>query len=189
MRKLTSFTFITLNGFYKGLNEDTGWHHQLNSKAAADYAANSSSSGNVLLFGRKTYDMMAGFWPSPQAAAAFPVVAENMNKAEKFVFSNTLQSPTWKNTTVINGNIAEQVKQLKQTPGNDMTILGSGSIVSQFTDAGLIDEYHIMLDPVILGHGTSIFSNINTTRRLKLKSTRHFEQDGILLLVYENLGK
>jgi len=188
MRKLTSFTFLTLNGFYKGLNEYTGWHHQLNSKEAADYAANSSSSGNALLFGRKTYDMMAGFWPSPQAAAAFPTVAENMNKAQKFVFSTSLKSAAWQNTSILSGDILEQVKQLKQSSGNDMTILGSGSILSQLADAGLIDEYHIMLDPVILGQGTPIFNNINTNRRLKLTSSRLFEQDGILLLVYENFG-
>ncbi len=185
MRKLSSFTFITLNGYFKGLNEDTSWHHQLNSKEAASYAEQSSSSGNTLLFGRKTYEMMYSFWPTPQAAELFPTVAGNMNKAAKIVFSNTLKDALWENSSLISGNIVEQVKSLKQTPGSDLTILGSGSIVSQFSDAGLIDEYQIMLDPVAIGKGTSIFGDIQQNLNLKLISSKVFEKDGIVLLHYQ----
>lgn len=184
MRKLSSFTFITLNGYFKGLNEDTSWHHQLNSNEAAKYAEQSSSSGSILLFGRKTYEMMYSFWPTPQAAEIFPTVAKNMNKAAKIVFSNSLKDVAWENTRLISGNIVDQVKSLKQTQGSDLTILGSGSIISQFSDAGLIDEYQIMLDPVALGQGTTIFSDIQKNLNLKLISSKVFEKDGIVLLTY-----
>lgn len=183
MSKLTSFTFITLNGFFKGPNEDTSWHHH--GGEAAKFAADASSSDNILLFGRKTYEMMASFWPTPMAAELFPIVAENMNKSQKIVCSNKLKKVDWQNTTLIGGDIIEQIKQLKQTTKKTITILGSGSIVSQFSDAGLIDQYTIMLDPVALGGGTSIFSDIKNNLELKLTSSRVFEKDSILLLNYE----
>src|SRR6478609_11232061 len=98
MNKLTSFTFITRNGFFKGLNEDTSWHPH--GGEAARFANNASGADNILLFGRKTYEMMAGFWPTPMAAELFPMVAENMNKAEKIVCSNSLKKATWENTSI-----------------------------------------------------------------------------------------
>ena len=183
MNKLTSFTFITLNGFFKGQNEDTSWHHH--GGEAAKFANNASSADNLLLFGRKTYEMMAGFWPTPMAAELFPIVAENMNKSQKIVCSNTLKKADWKNTSLLNGDIAGQIKQLKQNGKRDITILGSGSLLTQLSDAGLIDQYTIMLDPVALGKGTSIFEGIKNNLELKLTSSRVFESDGIILLNYE----
>ena len=94
MSKLTSFTFITLNGFFKGQNEDTSWHPH--GGEAAKFANDASSADNILLFGRKTFEMMASFWPSPMAAELFPIVAENMNKSQKIVCSNTLKKADWK---------------------------------------------------------------------------------------------
>lgn len=183
MNKLTSFTFITLNGFFKGLNEDTSWHPH--GGEAAQFANNASGADNILLFGRKTYEMMAGFWPTPMAAELFPEVAQNMNKAQKIVWSNTLTKTDWQNTTVMNGNVVEQLKQLKQTGTKNITILGSGSLLSQLSDAGLIDEYTIMLDPIALGKGSSIFEGMHHPLELKLVSSRVFEKDGIVLLNYE----
>lgn len=183
MNKLTSFTFITLNGFFKGLNEDTSWHPH--GGEAAQFANNASGSDNILLFGRKTYEMMAGFWPSPMAAELFPVVAANMNKAQKIVWSNSLTKTDWQNTTIMNGDVVEQLKQLKQTGTKDITILGSGSLLSQLSDAGLIDEYTIMLDPIALGKGSTIFEGVQHPLELKLVSSRVFEKDGIVLLNYQ----
>lgn len=174
---------MTLNGFFKGLNEDTSWHPH--GGEASEYANSASGSDNILLFGRKTYDMMAGFWPTSMAAELFPVVAENMNKSRKIVCSNTLQTVDWENTSILNGDIVEQVKHLKQTAQANITILGSGSLLTQLSDAGLIDHYTIMLDPVALGQGTSIFEGIQNTLHLKLVSSRVFEKDGIVLLDYE----
>lgn len=187
MSKLNSFTFITLNGFYKGPDEDTSWH--VHGGEAAEFANTSSGGGGILLFGRKTYEMMAAFWPTPMAAESFPVVAENMNKAEKIVWSDTLKESTWKNTSIMSGNVIEQVRQLKQTGKKDITILGSGSLLTQLSDAALIDRYTIMLDPVALGKGSPVFEGMKNTLKLKLVSSRVFEKDGIVLLDYENAGK
>ncbi|HXB41884.1 MAG TPA: dihydrofolate reductase family protein [Bacteroidia bacterium] len=183
MSKLTSFTFITLNGFFKGQNEDTSWHPH--GGEATKFANDASSANNILLFGRKTYEMMASFWPTPMAAELMPIVAENMNKSQKIVCSNTLKNADWKNTSIIKGDIVEQIKQLKQKSKQGITILGSGSLLSQFSDAGLIDQYTIMLDPIALGKGTSIFDSIQNNLELKLVSSRVFEKDSIVLLNYE----
>src|SRR3569832_511800 len=144
MRKLTMYNFITLNGFYKGPGGDLSWHKHGHEES--EFSASSLSAENILLFGRVTYEMMAGYWPTPMAMENTPEVAEGMNKAEKIVFSNTLAQATWHNTRIVKGDIIAEIRKLKQLPGNDMTILGSGSIVSQFADAGLIDEYQIMVD-------------------------------------------
>lgn len=183
MSKLTSFTFITVNGFFKGQNEDTSWH--THGGEAAKFANDASNADHILLFGRKTFEMMAGFWPSPMAAELFPIVAENMNKSQKIVCSNTLKQTDWKNTTIMSGEIIKQIKQLKQSTTKNITILGSGSLLTQLSDACLIDNYTIMLDPIALGKGTSIFDGIKSNLELKLISSRVFEKDGIVLLNYE----
>lgn len=187
MRKLTSFTFITLNGYYKGNNEDTSWHGH--GEEEGRFSEESLHSNNILLFGRTTYEMMAGFWPTAAAAEMFPEVATGMNRAEKIVFSNTLKMADpiaigWTNTKIIQGNIAEQIARLKATNGSDLTILGSGSIVTQFSDAGLIDTWQIMVDPVALGQGTSIFSGLKQKLNLRLVDSRVFKS-GVVLLTYE----
>lgn len=182
MRKITSFQFITLNGYYKGSNEDISWHKH--EQEEGEFSSESLKSENILLFGRITFEMMANFWPSPMAYENFPLVAEGMNKAEKIVFSNTLKEVAWKNTRIINENIMEKIQRIKQSEGKDMTILGSGSIAGQFADAGLIDAYQIMIDPVAIGKGTPLFKNIRNQLDLKLTGTRTFKS-GVVLLSYE----
>lgn len=184
MRKLTVYNFITLNGMYKGDDNDISWHRH--GEEEAQFSADSLAADNILLFGRVTYEMMASWWPTPMAAEAYPDVAAGMNSAEKIVFSNIIEDPKWNNTRVMNGNIVEQVCLLKQQPGRDMTILGSGSIVSQFAEAGLVDEYQIMIDPVVLGNGTSIFNGIKGTLALELIGHRVFKS-GVVLLSYKPL--
>jgi dihydrofolate reductase len=181
MGKLSSFTFLSLDGYYKGFNEDVSWHKHGAEEGA--YSASSLQSGNILLFGRTTYEMMAGFWPTPQAAQAFPEVAEGMNKAEKIVFSRSLKKAGWQNTKIVSANILDEVRTLKQRE-KDLTILGSGSIVIQLAEAGLIDTFLIMIDPVIIGKGTPLFSGIHHPLTLKLIDNRTFKS-GVVLLSYE----
>jgi dihydrofolate reductase len=182
MRKLTTFNFITLNGYFKGPDNDTSWHKH-GGVEETEYAAKGLQSKSTLLFGRVTYNMMAGYWPSPMALENDPVVAKGMNDAEKIVFSTKLKKTAWKNTRVVN-NMVEEIKKMRSTTGNDMTILGSGSIISQLSDLGLIDEYQIMLDPIALGSGTPIFNKINRHLNLKLTKSKVFKS-GTVLLCYE----
>jgi dihydrofolate reductase len=185
MRKLFVFNFITLNGFYKGDRDDISWHRH--GVEESEYAAQSmKGDGAVLLFGRVTYQQMVGYWPTAEAKKNSPEVASGMNKAEKIVFSNTLKSATWENTKLVKGDIVAEIKKLKQTPGKDLTILGSGSIVSLFAENGLIDQYQIMLDPVAIGAGTPIFHNIEKKLDLKLTGTHTF-RSGVVLLNYQSL--
>jgi dihydrofolate reductase len=185
MRKIISFTFVSLNGYFKGLDEDTSWHRH--GEEEVRFSEESLQANNILLFGRKTYEMMASFWPTPIAKEMFPNVAAGMNSAEKIVFSNTLSSVEWHNTSILKGNIVEQIKKIKTSPGPDMAIMGSGSIVDQFSDAGLIDKYQIMTDPVAITQGTSLFSGLKHRLNLKLTDSRVFES-GVVLLSYERMG-
>jgi dihydrofolate reductase len=127
--------------------------------------------------------MMKSYWPTPQAIKDNPLVADGMNKAEKIVFSRTLDRVDWNNSKLIRQNISEEVRKMKAIPGKDMTVLGSGSIISQFADEGLIDEYLIMVDPVALGEGTPIFHGIRQKLDLQLTGTRTFSS-GVVLLTY-----
>lgn len=182
MGKLSVFNFITLNGFYKGLNEDISWHRH--GVEESDFATEGAKSQSTLIFGRVTYEMMAGFWPSAEALKNIPAVAEGMNKSEKIVFSRTLESADWNNTQVIRENLIDEIKKLKQIPDKNMTILGSGSIVSQLAEHGLIDDYQLMIDPVIIGVGTPLFTGISNKIDLKLISTKTFKS-GFILLLYQ----
>ena len=186
MRKLNAFNFITLNGYYKGPNGDISWHRH--GAEENDYSIEGVQSGSALLFGRVTYEMMASYWQTPDTMKNNPIVAEGMNSAEKIVFSRTLKKAGWNNTTLIKDNIVEEIRKMKQMQGKDMTILGSGSILTQFAEAGLIDEYLFMVDPVALGEGTPIFKNIKHKLDLVLSSTRSFKS-GVMLLCYEPMRK
>ncbi|MDB5228054.1 MAG: dihydrofolate reductase [Bacteroidota bacterium] len=182
MRKITIFNFVTLNGFFKGPSGDTSWHRH--GEEENKYGEEKLKAGNILLFGRITYEMMAWYWQSPDAKKNNPVMAEGMNSAEKIVFSKTLQKTEWNNSTIISDNIIEEMKKLKQSPGKNMSVLGSGSIVTQFAEHGLVDEYQIMVDPVILGDGTPIFKDVTHKIDLELTSTRTFKS-GVILLCYQ----
>ncbi|OGU37202.1 MAG: dihydrofolate reductase [Ignavibacteria bacterium GWB2_35_6b] len=183
-RKLTIFNFITLNGFIEGVNKDISWHRHEGEEN--NFSDDSLRADNILLFGRKTYEMMYSFWPTPMAADMYPETAKGMNKSEKIVFSNTLKKADWNNTKIVGGDIVEEIKKIKSTEGKNMTILGSGSIVTQFSDAGLIDGYQLMIDPVAIGKGTTILSGLKRKLDLKLIETKTFKS-GVVLLSYEFL--
>ncbi|MBI1805500.1 MAG: dihydrofolate reductase [Ignavibacteria bacterium] len=189
MRTLTVFNFITLDGYFKGPNGDISWHRH--GAEENEYAAEGLKSESTLLFGRVTYEMMANYWPTPNAIKNDPIVAEGMNNADKIVFSRTLKKVEWNNTRLLKDNIVEEIKKMKSAsggPGKDMTLLGSGSIVTQFAEQGLIDEYQFMVDPVAIGNGTPIFKDIKHKLDLKLTMTRTFKS-GVVLLCYQPMEK
>ena len=181
MGKLTVYNFLTLNGYFKGLHNDLSW--QRHGEEEGQYAARGAQSESALLFGRITYEMMASFWPTAAGRQLNPGVAEGMNKSEKIVFSRTLQKAEWENTRIINDDLVEATRRLKEVEGKVMTILGSGSIATQLADAGLIDEYLLMLNPVALGDGTSFLQGLTKRLDLELVEARSFKS-GVILLHY-----
>jgi len=180
MRKLVVFNNVSLDGCFVDARGDMSWAHRHDAEWGA-FVSENASGGGELVFGRVTYDLMAGYWPTAAALESNPVVAEHMNSLPKIVFSRTLDQAAWKNTRLIKGDIASAMKELKREPGPDMVILGSGSIVSQLTEARLIDEYQVVLCPIALGGGRSMFEGVKEKLSLELKKTRAFSNGNVVL--------
>ncbi len=179
MKKLLMFNLISLDGFFEGNNRDISWHNidaEFN-----EFAIEMLNSVEMLIFGRVTYELMMSYWPTQAAKKDDPIVADKMNNIPKLVFSRTLDKADWKNTILVKDNIEQKVRETKQQPGKDIMIMGSGSIVSQLTRSRLIDEYRIMLSPVVLQKGTPLFKGISNRLALELISVRTFGNGNVLL--------
>jgi dihydrofolate reductase len=187
MRRLAVFNHVSLDGFFTDARGDMSFAH--NSRQDPEWDAfveqNASESG-TLVFGRVTYEMMAGFWPTPAAAQMMPAVADRMNAFPKIVFSRTLDKVTWKNATLVPGDAAIEMRRLKKEDGEPLTILGSGKLVASLARQGLVDDYHLVVNPVLLGAGRTMFEGIRDRQRLKLTGTRRFA-NGNVLLGYETM--
>ena len=185
MRRLSAFHQISLDGYFAGPNGDISWAHSGSDDPEWNaFVAGNAQGGGVLVFGRVTYEMMAGYWPTAQALANDPVVARQMNALPKIVFSRTLQSAPWSNTRLLRSDLTAEVRKLKAESGQDLTILGSGSLVSQLSQEGLIDDYLVVVNPIALGDGRSLFDGIRRQLALRLTQTRAFG-NGKVLLSYE----
>lgn len=189
MRKLVVFNNVSLDGYFTDKNNDMSWaHRDLADAEWNTFTAENASGGGMLLFGRVTYDLMAGFWPTPLAAQMMPEVAEGMNNMPKVVFSRTMDKAAWNNTTLVKDDPASSVRKLKNQSGPDMVILGSGSIVAQLSRERLIDEYQFVVVPVVLGGGRTIFEGLKEKLALKLTQSRTFG-NGNVFLCYEPVVK
>jgi dihydrofolate reductase len=184
MRKLVVFNSVSLDGYFTGKDGDLSWAH-----AGGDdpefraFVAKNASGEGTLLFGRITYEMMVAYWPTPAAAKNDPEVAEGMNRAPKIVFSRSLEHASWSNATVRKGDLAREVRDLKEGD-RDLVILGSGSVVAQLAGTGLIDEYQILVCPVVLGEGRTMFEGVARRLSLRLAQSRAFS-NGKVFLLYE----
>jgi dihydrofolate reductase len=182
MRKILAFTNVTLNGFFAGPNGDLSWAHRADDDADwNEFVKENAAGGGELLFGRVTYEMMIQYWPTPAAEKNDPEVARQMNSLPKYVVSRTLKNPTWNNTKVISGDLVTEVRRLKDAPGRDIAILGSGSIVAQLAQEKLIDDYQVVVHPVALDAGKTLFSGVNDKLTLKLMSSRVFKNGNVML--------
>jgi len=186
MRRVLFFMMVTVDGYYAGPNGEIDWHNT--DDEFNEFAIAQLNEVDTLLFGRVTYEMMASYWPTPEAVKNDPVVAEKMNATPKIVFSRSLTEPRWQNTRLVKEGFAAEVTKLKQQPGKDLIIFGSSGLASSFVDHGLLDEARIMINPVVLGQGKSVFQGINDRLRLRLQRTRIF-RSGNVLLYYELLQR
>ena len=182
MRKLAVFNSVTLDGYFTGRDGDLSWAHEGSDdpEFRAFVAGNAGGEG-TLLFGRITYEMMVSYWPTPAAAKNDPQVAEGMNRRAKVVFSRSLEHASWSNATVMRGDLAREVRDLKEGSGTDLVILGSGRIVAQLAGTGLIDEYQLLVCPVVLGEGRTMFEGVERPPSLRLTETRAFSNGRVFL--------
>lgn len=181
MAKLSVFNSVSMDGYFTGAEGDLGWAHRVPQDAEwAAFVGGNASGGGPLLFGRVTYDMMASYWPTPAAAEQNPGVAKHMNSLPKFVFSKSLKVSPWQNATVVSGDLVGEVQRMKKESIEDMVILGSGSIVAQLTQAGLIDAYQFVVVPVVLGAGRTMFEGVTSQPKLKPTKTRTFGNGNVV---------
>lgn len=179
MRKIFSFVVATVDGYYEGPNQEFDW--PIVDEEFNKFAIEQLDEVDTLLFGRVTYQGMAAYWPTPAAEQDDPKVAARMNEISKIVVSRTLDRPHWANTRVIKANVAEELTKLKQQPGKDIAIFGSSNLTVTLLQLGLVDELRIMVNPVILGAGNSLFRTADKRISLQLLKTRPFNSGNVLL--------
>jgi len=182
MSRLSVFNNVTLDGYFSGEGGDLRWAHGgTDDPEYQAFVADNAKGGGVLVFGRVTYQMMAGWWPTPAAAQMDPVVADRMNALPKVVFSRTLTKSDWANTTLVRGDAAGEIRRRKAADGPDMVILGSGRLVAALAREGLIDEYQLLVNPVVLGRGRTMFEGLERPLSLSLAESRPFRNGKVFL--------
>ena len=179
MRKLYVFDMRTLDGFFEGPGREIDWQNV--DKEFNKFAGHQLNKTDIILFGRVTYELMVQYWPSEYAIQNDPIIAHTMNTIPKIVFSKTLELGDWNNTRLIKDTIEEEVSNIKHQPGMEIAIFGSSDLAATFIQSGLIDEYRIKIDPVILGSGKSLFNGIRDRHNLILIKTKSFNSGNVLL--------
>ena len=180
MRKIIVSNLVSLDGFFEGVNKEIDWFTV--DESFFEYARQLLNDVDTILFGRITYQMMAAFWPN--AIDEDAVITHKMNHLPKIVFSKTLKKVEWNNVKLVKGNLSKEVKSLKEQPGKDIVIFGSGTLVTQLTQLGLIDEYRIIINPLLLGKGNAMFKGIDDKINLKLLDTKVLKS-GVVILYYK----
>lgn len=188
MRKLIVSMNITLDGFMSGPRCELDWHFGAWNHEMAQVAAEQLHRADTIILGRITYGAMARYWPmqakNPECAREDIAFADMMNTYTKIVFSNTLHQPEWHNTRLVTGNIDKEIAGLKQQPGKDMIIYGSGKLVATLIQLGLVDEYQLWVHPVVLGQGKPLFRELRDKINMRLISTTKFSS-GVVMMSYD----
>jgi dihydrofolate reductase len=190
VRRVVVSEFVSLDG----VMEDPSWTFQFGSEEQEKFKFDELAASDALLLGRVTYEGFAAAWPNMMEQYGGPRRAELgeyadiMNGYPKYVVSTTLEEAGWNNSTIIKGNIAEDVFKLKQQPGKDILIFGSGDLVNTLMRHGLIDEYRIMVFPVIVGSGKRLFEDGSETTALRFVNTKTFGS-GVVVLIYRPTGE
>ncbi len=177
MRKLIMWNIITLDGYFEGnQNWDLSFHNVIWGQELEKLSIDLLNSADYLVFGRVTYEGMAAYWTKEEGEIAY-----RMNKISKLVFSKTLKSAEWNNTTLISENASVQIKKLKEEGGKDIYVFGSANLSETFISEDLFDEYRIGIAPVILGSGRSLFRQGIASSKLLLVSTQPLSTGGVVL--------
>lgn len=188
MRKVILFMHMSFDGMVCGANNEQDWMTMNDDEMGKFLAGDMLKTVDTILTGRVLYDGFASFWPGvpdmPNIPPELVEFAHWMNNTPKVVFSKTLEKAEWTNSTIVSGDLAEEVAKLKAQPGGDMIIFGGAATVEEFTRLGLVDEYRIKLEPIIMGQGKPLFKDVQDRQKLKLTLSKSFDS-GVVGLYYE----
>jgi dihydrofolate reductase len=192
MRRIVMFNQVTADGYFAGPDGNLDW--VVPDKEFDETVAAGLPATGTILFGRRTYELFEAFWPhAVDEAATAPdphggerspelrAIGTFINEATKLVFSRTLKSLTWRNSHIVHELDPRKIEAMKGQPGADMMIFGSGSIVSQLTEYGLIDEYQFFVCPVLLGSGRPLFNDVSRSSRLDLLEAKRYPSGNVML--------
>lgn len=193
MRRIVAFNRVTANGYFAGADGGLGW--VVPDEEVDQLGIQGMRGTDTILFGRRTYDLFASFWPHAledsdgatdphrpgRRSEAMRAMATWLNDTTKLVFSRTLAEVTWKNARLLRDLDPREIAAMKGAPGKGMILFGSGSIVSQLTEHGLIDEYQFVVCPVVLAGGRPLLSGLSKGLRLDLVEARAFPSGNVLL--------
>jgi dihydrofolate reductase len=195
-RRVVVAEFVTLDGYMIGPDEDISWVIDgFDPAMQEDVAVDLSTTFDLFVFGRVTYDIFAPYWPhavpydegdalSPSEGKEDPRIIRALNDSPKLVFSTTLDEPEWANTRVVAGGLEDEIRRLKKEPGKAIGIQGSASIVHALARADLVDEYHLYQHPVLLGDGKPLFPAGHGRQNLDLTRLTRYD-NGVVALTYE----
>jgi dihydrofolate reductase len=187
------FNWVTADGYFAGPDGNLEWVVPDEEQAKA--AAESIPGFDTVLFGRRTYELFEGFWrqavedsntaPDPhrpgRRSREHRAIAIWLNEVTKLVFSRTLKDVTWRNSRLLHELDPREIEIMKSQPGKDMIVFGSGSIVSQLTQHGLIDEYQFVVCPILLGSGRPLLSGVSKSLRLNLLEAKAYQSGDVML--------
>jgi dihydrofolate reductase len=196
MRKVIVSEFLTLDGVMqapgdpeedrRGGFQHGGWQLSYFDEVLGSAVTDGLNAAGGLLLGRRTYEIFAAYWPT--APADIPITP-TMNRLPKYVASRTLEEPLqWENSTLVKGDVAEEVAKLKDQSGGDLLVIGSGDFVQTLMQNGLVDEYQLMVHPFVLGSGARLFREGSPRTALRLAETKT-TSTGVLILTYRPAGK
>jgi dihydrofolate reductase len=183
MRKVVAVELVSVDGVMEAPEE---WAFPYSNEEMEEANASGMAASDALLLGRVTYEGLAAFWPNQPGGT--PMV-DYINNVRKYVVSGTMEEPlAWNNSTLLKGDVAEGVADLKQRPGKDITILGSGALVNTLLKDGLLDELRLMVHPIVLGSGKRLFGDGGDNRAVELVDSKTFST-GVLYLTYRPTGE
>jgi dihydrofolate reductase len=190
MRKVIVSMNITLDGYMSGPNCELDWHFDRWERDIGERLGEELNKADIILLGRITYEAMAKYWPRKETDLSCPrddiAFAFMMNRHHKIVFSNTLEKTKWNNSTLIKGNIKDEINKLKQSDkkeNKNIIVYGSGKLVATLIQLSLVDEYQLWVHPIILGKGKPLFKKLKYPSNLELVNSKTFKS-GVVLLRY-----
>ena len=180
MKKIIAVEWLSLDGYFSDVDDGTDW--LVSGKGTGEYLLKLFAKIDTILLGKVTYEMFAAYWPKPNPDDKNPqVLTDFMNNSRKVVFSKSLKKAEWNNSVLVENIDTTEINKIKQEAAKDISIFGSGSIVSQLTKLGLIDEYQFITIPIFLGNGKTLFKSEEAKLKLKFLESKSFDGGNIIL--------